>query len=550
MTNVHMTSFIYQDYVGFSHDRKVIFLGSERGEAKRTYDFNSRITYQGIINILHPGEMIGHIDKSYYDYLYGRILILPSLVDVGNILTDQTYKVEVWNANSRSVTLNRIDESGTEGMSLVTYPNTTPIEYKLFQSMIYTLTVTSNGPPVISAIFNYIFDGIPHTLTVIGNRVVPWYYMPQSKFRETFDWLTNVLNTKDTEQRIRLRKTPRASISYSYQLHESYRGEAYNLAYSWSHRLFGVPIWNEQQVVKEIHQGDFELFVDTSYTLFSNGGLLYIYESDMNIAVVEISAVFSDKIVLKKPLTKSYINALVMPMVIGRARGGITFNEEFTTVIKSDITFDVSNVKFRPDIGAWPVYNGKKIFNYDQIRISPPQPVFARLVEVFDNGIAAPENFYTRNFTQKKYVMSFDITTKKDIYVIYGFFFSLYGMQKSFYLPTPYNELIVVEDIAAAGIVIVTSNTNFGKTFSRRDFRMILNDGTIFYRTIVSSIIDNQGREVLTINLPFNRVILTSEIANINYLDEFRLDSDSVTLEYTGANRVTGSVNITSFKET
>src|SRR5690606_17520936 len=69
-------------------------------------------------------------------------------------------------------------------------------------------------------------------------------FMPQSTFRETLSWLTDVIQTKAQEQRICLRRVPRRTFEYTFLLETSEWAIAQVLARN-SHEPYLVPMWRD-----------------------------------------------------------------------------------------------------------------------------------------------------------------------------------------------------------------------------------------------------------------------------------------------------------------
>ena len=60
-----------------------------------------------------------YVIPNYYSDLYKRIIVIPHTVNLGSISTDQTFKIQVWNANKNAVKLLSVSVVGGEGIELV-----------------------------------------------------------------------------------------------------------------------------------------------------------------------------------------------------------------------------------------------------------------------------------------------------------------------------------------------------------------------------------------------------------------------------------------------
>ena len=60
-----------------------------------------------------------YVIPNYYSDLYKRIFVIPHTVNLGSISTDQTFKIQVWNANKSAVKLLSVSVVGGDGIELV-----------------------------------------------------------------------------------------------------------------------------------------------------------------------------------------------------------------------------------------------------------------------------------------------------------------------------------------------------------------------------------------------------------------------------------------------
>ena len=56
--------------------------------------------------------------------------------------------------------------------------------------------------PVIDGEYEFHFPGETPALHIAGRRVVVWPFVPQTKFREQLQWLTDVMQAYSAEQRL------------------------------------------------------------------------------------------------------------------------------------------------------------------------------------------------------------------------------------------------------------------------------------------------------------------------------------------------------------
>jgi len=163
-----------------------------------------------------PTQHNGWMLMSLYDDVYGYIHLEPNYINVGTLMADKSYTVEIWNADLQNTRiLNSLGLVNAEGIQFEG-PLSYPYTFGINQAEVYRIKVGLNGPPVINAKITLNFDVYPLAITIEGKRLVVFYWMPRRQFTEKLEWLTDLIETYSDEQRIALRIAPRRHITYSY----------------------------------------------------------------------------------------------------------------------------------------------------------------------------------------------------------------------------------------------------------------------------------------------------------------------------------------------
>ena len=94
--------------------------------------------------------LAGNLAPSYLLDFYNRILIVPAIVNVGSLAGLSVQNVEVWNGHFAPQALASITPTGADGMTLAG-PAAPPTTFGTLESRLYTLSVSTSGPPTIAA---------------------------------------------------------------------------------------------------------------------------------------------------------------------------------------------------------------------------------------------------------------------------------------------------------------------------------------------------------------------------------------------------------------
>jgi len=272
-----------------------------------------------------PGNVItGSMQPAFGADWYNSIHIIPGTLALGNVISEITHSIEVWNAWDIDKTLSIITASGTTGGITLSGQHAPPLAYGPLQSRLYTLTVLTSGDPVIDARYDFNFGTEMPTLSVTGRRIVMWSFHPDwsNGITERLEWLTDVLTAYDgTEQRVRLRDHARRSIEYDIMAngHDARMLEA--LTFGWGAQLYCLPVWWEADILQAaVNAGTTSVAVtDAALKDYSPGGLVVFWRNTGACEAVEILSISGNTITLKLPLSMSFpAGSRVIPAGLAR----------------------------------------------------------------------------------------------------------------------------------------------------------------------------------------------------------------------------------------
>lgn len=176
---------------------------------------------------------------------FERIHVDPLTLDFGNVTSDITTALSLYNAyrqEARSL-ISFVNNAGAgiEITDLPTLPSNIPSQ----TSLGLTLLVTTSGPPTIEGTLDFIFDVVSASVTVSGNRIILFPYVPQNITKERLEWLTQIIVSADgSEQRTSLRQYPRKKVEMEFiHVNESERRKFNSFMFGWQSKVFGVPMW-------------------------------------------------------------------------------------------------------------------------------------------------------------------------------------------------------------------------------------------------------------------------------------------------------------------
>ncbi|AFN39643.1 tail assembly protein [Pseudomonas phage MP1412] len=474
---------------------------------------------------------------TFLDDYYNRIHIRPSNVNLGNLVSEQQFAIEVWNGFFNNRYLQNIQVQNGGGISLV--GAAPPATWAALETKTYQLTVTTDGPPDINAIFRFDWDGTADdaNLTVLGSRIVALPYIFEAPAKEVLEWKTDVLTTNDgSEQRVRLRKKPRQSFNVTYPIPYREMARAENLVYGWLTRRWAVALWSEAQQVGTLLAGTTVINIDTTASDYRDGALIMIWESNRKSATADVGIVSAGTLTLNRPLAETFNNPWIVPVRLGRIVGNVSratsgYNGSLEMTYEFSDNIDLDPPAAPTQFLGYDVYFDEALKNGEALTDS----LQAR-VDVVDYGTAAGASFYSPwTYTRIGRPYKFLLQGLQDIWNFRKFLHRRAGRLRPFWVPTFENNMRVAQTGELTQSIEVYADDYREFAPERTHIGILLDDGTWLLRTINAATASGTDTAVIGLDAPIN--INASRIRQISFLGLKRLDADRVELQW-NSNRV------------
>lgn len=482
----------------------------------------------------------GSRQRAYVDDYYYRIHIAPQSIDLGSVVSTQTVPLFVWNAHLTPQTLNAI--TGTdEGLIVGGQPNP-PLHYEALQEREYQLQVTPDGQPVLDTRVVFDFGTEQPDVRVMANRIIAWAFVPDwsDGVTEQLAWATDILQSDSLhEQRRALRLAPRREFEASNWAEGRERQLLDLSLFGWGGRIWSLPLWHEIQLLSVGVPAD-SLFIPcgTQFLDFHPDGLALLRgESAFQTEVVEIETVLPNGLQLKRAtqqqwpaLSRLYpartAQLLETPQLLRKTDQLQEFSVRFTLMDNSDVPAQMPATLYREH----PVFEQRPEETEDLTAS------FERLQKTLDSGMSHPLTVDIGNRTLPVQSWRTVLYQREQRYRFRAFLYALNGRQKAVWLPTWADDLTITQIVSAGAAAITVANVGYtrfanGRT-GRKDIRIELHNGQVFYRRIVGSAELNTEEERLAIDTALGVQIQPSEVAQVSWLALMRLDSDTVSIEH------------------
>lgn len=504
-----------------------------------------------------------YVIPSYADTLFGHILIVPSRLDLGNILSNQSRTVEI--ANLYMTPQDWLSLStDVDGLTFVNPPygllDSPPTPYTIpsFGSYLLQVSIDADGPATITGSMFFGFENEDIAVPVTGTRVIVFPFQPKPGISETLSWKTDVLEANDgTEQRIGLRRDPRQSVRFSVILDNRSDTLMRGLLFDWLPRVFALPFWWEaRRSTAPIAPGALIIPVETAYGDFRVDGLVMVFRSNSSYEVLEIESFDAVSITVKSEIGGDYDSGvLVMPAatafsktVPNAPRIPKEFTEygvEFTIVDSTDLASTTGSN----------VYDSKILLDDCNLIVAGEEDNWDRPVIVLDNetGYVYQTSRTDRSRARTKKV--WDCPDLAELWRVRQLLHHFNGSRLSFFLPTFRHDLQVTDVIGPNATTFRIQETGYSTFYQSRrpfaDVRIVFYDGFSIVRRVIDAEIDpGTGEEVLTIDTAFAATAINPvDIKQMEFVNLVRISDDKAQIEHDFLGSANVEIAVVTVKE-
>ena len=486
---------------------------------------------------------------TFLDDYYFRVHVKPGVIALGNLLSAQVRTVEVWSAYLGPKLLSSIAQSGTEGITF-TQPVAPPTYFAALESRTYTVSISTNGPPIVDAIYSFHFPSETPTLSITGRRVVLWPFVPDTGYDETMEWKTDLLDSFNNEQRLALREAPRQTFSHKFLLDEQQFSRAKAIGTQWAHRVYGIAVWDEvTPLLNGLTAGSSFIAFDTANADYRDDDLIMLWASDTNLAALEITTVTPTGVNLKLPLDKNWPKCYIAPLRFARTLSGVEYSRAANKYITAKAQFLVTQNKDLGDNGSFPTYRGKPVMTDRSAVVGDLSEKIVRTIDMFDNGSGPIQIDIASNWVRFMQTISFIKNNKADVWKLRKWIHARRGKQRAFWLPSWNRDLVILQNVASTASSITVSPIGYPLYYTVKDIMIQLLNGTRIFARVTSGSTDNDGNEALSLSAQIGTAFATTDIDFVCFMSHVRFDTDLVTFNHRDVGQVSTSIALAETPE-
>lgn len=358
---------------------------------------------------------------------------------------------------------------------------------------------------------------------------------------ESLQFLTDMSESNDgSEQNIQLRTKARQTLQYQIPLKPATDADVFNTGYGALRKKWAIPLWIEAQPVGTVANGATLINCITNVYDFRNDSLAFLFDITGKYQVLEISTFDSTKINLSSPIVGLFRSAYLMPCRIGRVSGSMA--KQF-----SGYSGNVKVQFFVEDTlaitGAEPTqYLSNDIyFEAGLFENGSTETEIEQRNDIIDFNLGVSESRTPWLHAKHGRQHNSQMRNAQEIRTYKEFLYRRAGKSKVFWMPTFLNDLRL-QNTGNIVSTIVTYRDSYLE-YTQNRVHIAIEAGGVWYPRIISAPTPTSADTMqFTIDSPLN--VDASTVTRISYLGLYRLDSDSIDLNYGSSLLTEASVRI------
>lgn len=362
-------------------------------------------------------------------------------------------------------------------------------------------------------------------MSYVDEGYVLWPVPPDwgNGVNESLEWLTDVITARNgSAQKRELRQAPRRTFTFDVIAEEQARRVADTLLNDHGSKYFQLPIWHDMQRLGAIDSGTDTIPCVTADYEFAPEARVVFWLSINEWQIAEIETVEADHLVLTGTTERAWPAGTRLYPV---RRAHLVDQPEESAWSDASGTRSVQMVL--DDYSDWAAvlptetYLGVPVLEMRPDEGEDPQSAFTRLATNLDVGTGIITLFDWADRAFRTGSMRWLIQGRSEHAALRSLLYGLRGRMQTLWVPTWHSDLLLMADIGSSDTVITvewTGYTLYGRMQSnRRDIRIELLDGTIWYRRITDAA-EAGDTEQLTLASALGEAVTRQQVRCISFM--------------------------------
>jgi hypothetical protein len=473
---------------------------------------------------------------------FGQILIWPTSLDLGLVLSPKTCHVGIWNLTGYVQRLTNWAVINLDGVA-ITNADGYPVSFGSDQYRVYQVDVAASGQASLNGSIAFNFVARPTvSVALSGTRLVVFSFEPNWREppTENLEWLTDVLTAfNGREQRLQLRGNPRRALKYLMTFETKNKVATFeSQVWGWQNLVFAVPVWTDwTRPTAAVSIGVITISVSTSLRDFAATRLALLWHDYRTWEVVEIQSLTSSQLTLTKATQQAWTTMdRIIPIRLGRMAGSLPVPRPTGTIAEASITFSLEPTSATDStrLGSSSLTQYKGL---DVLLVSPNagdglSDDFERNMPVIDFNKGAWDIHETTDAPVVKRPFRWVLKSRQEIMDLLKFLDNHKGRLVPFWVPTWSQDIELVQDIGASDLGIVVNSILYTQQIkshpNRSDIILYPADGSVAptLRGLTASSESVNNTEILTMDASLGTARTKDYFKAISFLTLCRFAND------------------------
>jgi hypothetical protein len=310
-----------------------------------------------------------------------------------------------------------------------------------------------------------------------------------------------------------------------------------------------MPVWSDGlDLLIDVPSGNSAVSIDVTTRDFHVGGIgLLLSQNGETYEAFEIESIAGDLVTFVNPLTFSWLSgsriypartARIEDLPLKRLTGGM---------VSGSVSFRCEELIFRT-AATEPTYRGYPLMTQEfNWRDSPDYSYLRKLAEI-DTLTGVPVIDDESDLSIPLQSFRWSCFNRTEVETLRQWLYARKGKQKAIWVPTWTDDLRLAVTLLASASNIDVEYAGLKQFLiagiHRRDIRIELTSGAVYYRRVSGFVIVDSETERMTLDTPIGIEIGLEDVVRISWLNLLRSDADSVEISWTSVNTAEATITL------
>ena len=354
-----------------------------------------------------------------------------------------------------------------------------------------------------------------------------WPFPPLTPMLEGLLFRTDSIRTFSSAQRVRLLDIPRRTFNHKYRWTQGQSERARNILRAQLPGPLEVPDWSDIRRATALSGATSVDFDNTAPELTAADSVV-ILQNWKQFELLDIDSATATGVTLSTPLSGSYSDAVVLPLIECDAMDGLDATRSVLPTREAQIEWVSYSGRDVADDNGAPTYRGNPVLIHCSRLGDGTMPFgMTHPFEAVDNGLARPFLDTTQEQAVQRFGAAWQPTSRAESFALRQWFHYLKGRQRAFWIPDMNQALGLASSMVAGAGSISIRNVGFSDAYGSGDLFLRTVAGAVYTLQVASSSPSGTS-ETLVLSSPAPANVSVSQVEQLCMLFCVTLASDRI----------------------